>query len=80
VISDPEADWLMIDKLYERYEVLRKKVGLPEQTVGAAVFREFINQSFAEVCRQYECDSVIFYLSTQSGKVDVAAEAQRQEK
>ncbi len=79
VISDPEADWLMIDKLYERFESLRKKVGRPRQTVDATIFREFINSSFYNICRQFECSEVAFYLSTQSGKVEVAASPQRSE-
>jgi hypothetical protein len=76
IISDPEADWLTIDKLYERYEFLRRKVGRPEKRIDAAVFRAFIGQNFTKVCDQYECDSVIFYLSTQSGKVEISAAAQ----
>jgi hypothetical protein len=76
IISDPEADWLTIDKLYERYEFLRRKVGRPEKRIDAAVFRAFIGHNFTEVCNQYECDSVIFYLSTQSGKVEISAAAQ----
>lgn len=79
VINDPEADWLMIDKLYERYEVLRQKVGRPSQKIDAAIFRDFINQSFNEVRSRYSCDGVIFYLSTRSGKVEIAAEAQAEE-
>ena len=76
IITDPEADWLMIDRLYERYEFLRKKVGRPEKKIAAAVFRDFIGKSFKEVCEQYECDSVVFYLFTQSGKVEISATAQ----
>lgn len=76
IITDPEADWLMIDRLYERYEFLRKKVGRPEKKIAAAVFRDFIGKSFKEVCEQYECDSAVFYLFTQSGKVEISATAQ----
>ena len=79
VINDPEADWLMIDKLYERYEALRKKVGKPRTEIAADVFREFISKSFKEICGQYECGGVVFYLSTQSGKVEIAATGQSKE-
>jgi hypothetical protein len=73
LISDPEVDWLMIDKFYERYEALRKKIGQPKKAVAADVFREFINKSYKNICSKSECAGVAFYLSTQSGKVEIAA-------
>ena len=79
IISDPEADWLLIDRLYDRYESLRGKLGRPKESIDATIFREFISQNFKQVCDQYKCHEVIFYLSTQTGKVEVLAAAQMRE-
>jgi hypothetical protein len=78
MISDPEADWLLIDKFFERYEGLMKKIGQSQEAADANLFRAFVTDSHRRICQQFQCQSVTFFLTVQNGKVEIAASASRQ--
>jgi type IV pilus assembly protein PilB len=78
VISDPESEWLMIDKMYEKYQMLIEKVGKSSNGADASLFREFIYSSYLKVCRQYKCSKVTFFLAAGDYDVEIAAAPKRE--
>jgi type II secretory ATPase GspE/PulE/Tfp pilus assembly ATPase PilB-like protein len=78
VISDPEAEWLMIDKMYEKYAMLKEKVGQPARETDASYFRQFIRSSYLKIARQYKCNQVTFFLAARDHNVEIAAAPKRE--
>jgi type IV pilus assembly protein PilB len=78
MISDPEADWLLIDKFFERYEGLKQKIGQSQEATDANLFRAFVTDNHRRISQQFQCQSVTFFLTVQNGKVEIAASASRQ--
>jgi len=73
VISDLETDRILIDNLYERYEILREKIGGEFPRSDALLFREFIEDNYKDICDKFHCNSVSFYVEVGSDQVEILA-------
>jgi len=73
VISDLETDRILINNLYERYETLREKIGGEFPRSDALIFREFIEDSYKDICHKFHCNSVSFYVEARSDQIEILA-------
>ena len=76
LITDPEDDWPLIDKLFETYSRLCKEVGKPVAKGEADLFREFIRERFAEIQQAHRCKRIEFMLQVRDKNVEIAARPQ----
>jgi hypothetical protein len=73
VISDLETDKILIDNLYDRYETLREEIGGELPKSDAILFREFIEDSYKDICDKFHCNSVSFYVEARNDQIEILA-------
>ncbi len=73
IISDLETDRILIDNLYERYETLKEMIGGESPRSDASLFREFIEDSYKDICDKFHCRSVSFYVEAGTDQVEILA-------
>ena len=73
VISDLETDRMLIDNLYERYETLKENIGGESPKTDVSLFRQFIEDSFKDICEKFHCSKVSFYVEARNRQVEILA-------
>jgi len=73
VIGDLEEDKTVIEKLYENYETLKKKIGRPSPVYDTSIFKEFIEESYLDICNKFHCTKVSFYIEIRNDQVEMFA-------
>ncbi len=72
-LTDPEKDHAVLDRLSHAFMALKEGLGQGNDGEESPFFREFIVESFHEICSRYQCDEVQFYLEARDGKVEISA-------
>ncbi len=73
LVSDAKAQTDVIENIYETYERLISTNGGQGKRVEQGLFTEFIQKSFEEICKNYQCSKVSFVVEKNEGKVEVSA-------
>jgi type IV pilus assembly protein PilB len=73
IVSNPETDSPVIDKLYEQYEMVKIKLGIESQRSDGKLFKEFIEDNYRTICNKFHCNKVSFYIEPLNGKMEILA-------
>jgi len=72
-ISDPDSQWHLIDRLYDKYATLRQATGEPLSSDDAPLFRRFVAEQHHSICRQYGCRQVEFVVEVCDQRTQMSA-------
>jgi hypothetical protein len=74
-LTNPEREKSLIDSMKSKYEQIRGNGAVP---VDGALFREFITNSYYEICKKYHCKQLVFTIENRSaeGGARIAAHPQ----
>ena len=70
-IRDPEGEAAVIDGLFERYQVMRRNMGLAP--ADSTRFRRFIVRTHRQVIHKYKCQEVQFTFSARNRNISITA-------
>ncbi len=73
IIQDPQAEQAVIDRLFERYQNLRKSVNQPPVPSEPERFRAFIQDAYNQVTQNHKCRKVRFEFKAQNRKIEMTA-------
>lgn len=73
LMSDPENEGSLIDRMYERYRVLASQTDTNETTIDRSIFGEFVNESFHEICQKHQVGRISFSIERSNGKIEISA-------
>jgi hypothetical protein len=73
ILSNPETDSPVIDKLYEKYEMLKIKLGGEPRRSDGILFKEFIVDNYSTICNNFHCNKVSFYVEARNGQIEILA-------
>jgi len=73
LITDPAKDEMMIEDLYEKYRSIAKRVRNEMPQSDISIFREFIEDSFRNICEKFHCSKVSFYVEEGNEQVEILA-------
>jgi type II secretory ATPase GspE/PulE/Tfp pilus assembly ATPase PilB-like protein len=77
VLSSPEILKADIQRLHSAYEVLIEQTGHRNHRSSLGAFETFIRARHQSICRQYDCDRVIYCVQRRSGNVFLFASPER---
>ena len=72
-ISTPQIERELIDLMHERYNALVAETNGKSRAVDAAIFDEFVTDSYHHICEKYACKSVTFIIHENQGKAEISA-------
>jgi len=79
VITDPENQKEMIDRLYVQYVSFHKDNAALNTAPQKKLFREFITDSYFTVKKKYACNSVGFYIEDSDDGVSLSAAPEKEQ-
>ncbi|MCF8067315.1 MAG: Flp pilus assembly complex ATPase component TadA [Desulfobacterales bacterium] len=74
VINDPVVQEKIITNMYEEYKMLHTDSGNGMIWPDPSLFNEFVSESHRNICAQYHCEEVSFYLKKQNDKIGIYAQ------
>ena len=63
----------LIDEMWETYLFIKAQNKETILSTEAALFREYIEESFHRICQTYRCDCVTFRMESDKGRVELSA-------
>lgn len=72
-ITDPQKETAVIDRLFNRYQAMRKSIGQLPASADGDLFRRFIRQSCEKVRSRCQCTQVSFEFSVRNNKISITA-------
>nr|MBF0222887.1 Flp pilus assembly complex ATPase component TadA [Desulfobulbaceae bacterium] len=72
-LSSPETEQNIINAMHARYLELSNLESVKSTPVDRKIFGDFITDSFSEVCRQQQCELVLFTIKEKAGRIDISA-------
>jgi type II secretory ATPase GspE/PulE/Tfp pilus assembly ATPase PilB-like protein len=73
LLWDPRQQDEILTRMCTRYECLASFHPSRNPKMDRDLFREFVMESFRDVCREYRCDQVIFNIDNREGKTEISA-------
>jgi hypothetical protein len=73
ILSDPLKDDDIIKDMYEKHTSLAGKSNGQSKNISYNEFREFITESFNDICRKYGCSRVAFDIEIRNSRVEISA-------
>jgi hypothetical protein len=73
LVSNPENEEPLIDRMHKRYRILASQTDGKNTPVDRSIFRDFVNESFHEICRRFQTKQVSFAIEKNDGKVEILA-------
>ena len=73
IILSDDKDNKLLDMMYKRYIKLNEKVGKEIAGGDFLIFRDFILNSYREICEKHSCSKVVFYLILKNQRVSLCA-------
>ena len=73
MIASIIKDRLIIDDMWEKYQLVKARDKETVHTNESELFRQYIETSFHHICRTYQCDSVTFRIESDKGRVELSA-------
>lgn len=73
VLSSPETEQNIITAMHTRYMELSNHESVKSTIIDREIFGSFITDSFSEVCKQQQCEFVIFAITEKAGRIDISA-------
>ena len=74
ILSNPEIQGAVIERLYEQYETLMQQNGARPTRAATEPFKRFIIKHYQNICGQYGCGSVAFSLKKRENRVEICAQ------
>jgi type II secretory ATPase GspE/PulE/Tfp pilus assembly ATPase PilB-like protein len=73
LMSDPENEESLVDRIHERYRMLASQTDTNETPIDRSIFGEFVNESFHEICQKYQAGRVSFNIERSNDKIEISA-------
>ncbi len=73
VVEDPEADNMIIETLYQRYELLRELTGHSKRHHYFFEFDSFVRKNHLMICEEYQSKSIEYSLKKEGKDVKIIA-------
>ena len=80
IVSDPQTDTFLIDQMFYRYLTLLKETNSTTPRPDASSFKEFIINSYHEICQQFDCKRVAYFIEPWKGNVEIFASPESSQK
>ncbi len=74
IISNPETQGALLDKIYEQYKKLSGHNGGKTERSDETQFKKFLLSNYQKITDQYGCNSVSFSLKNRDNKVEIFAQ------
>ena len=74
IISNPDVQGAVIERLFDQYERMRAQNGGKSTPGDAPMFRQFIVNYYQTICDQYGCSGVSFSLRDRNNHVEISAQ------
>ena len=73
IISDPETESVLVDRLFERYKMFQQRMNIILYPSDISLFKEFIKDNYKKICSKFHCSRVTFYIGVNTDKVEIIA-------
>ena len=73
LMSDPENEESLIDRIHESYRMLASQTDTNETPMDRSIFGKFVNESFHEICQKYQAGRVSFNIERSNDKIGISA-------
>ncbi len=73
ILSDPLKDHEIIKDMYKKHTSVATKSNGQSTNISYNEFREFITESFNDICRKYGCSRVAFDIEIRNRRVEISA-------